>query len=130
MVAELGGGGAGGARPGTAVLDGDAVRSGRRSGCWCRARAGVDAAVEDAPVGDHASNGSIESGVRTVSAQIRALKMQLENRYNIELDNSHPLIPWIVERAGWIVSQSIRGWPSRQKANASLEGKAIQPAGV
>ena len=38
---------------------------------------------EKSPVGDHRANGWVESGVRTVEAQIRSVKLSLENRCNI-----------------------------------------------
>ena len=60
---------------------------------------------ERAPRGDHKANGSIESGVRTVGAQIRGLKIALEERYNITLDHTSTIIPWIVEYAGWLVTR-------------------------
>ena len=50
-------------------------------------------------------NGWIESGVRTVEAQIRALKMGAESRYGIVLDHTHSLITWIVDYAGWLVTR-------------------------
>ena len=60
---------------------------------------------EKSPVGDHRANGWIESGVRTVEAQIRALKMGVESRYGIVLDHTHSLITWIVDYAGWLVTR-------------------------
>ena len=51
---------------------------------------------DSSPVGDHQSNGAVEAGIRTLEAQTRAVKMQLERRYNIDLDHASPLIPWIM----------------------------------
>ena len=45
-------------------------------------------------------NGWIESGVRTVEAQIRALKMGVESRYDIVLGHTHSLITWVIDYAG------------------------------
>ena len=60
---------------------------------------------EKSPVGDHRANGWIESGVRTVEAQIRALKMGVENRYSIVLDHTSSIVTWIIDYAGWLVTR-------------------------
>ena len=53
--------------------------------CWTG-----EAIIDNTPKGEHQANGSVESGVRTVSAQTRALKLQLQSRYGIELDRTSP----------------------------------------
>ena len=60
---------------------------------------------ERAPTGDHRANGWVEAGVRTVEAQIKALKLATESRYGIELDHTSILIPWMVDYAGWLVTR-------------------------
>ena len=60
---------------------------------------------EKSPVGDHRANGWIEAGIRTVEAQIRALKLDVEKKYSIEIDHTSVLVPWIVEYASWIVTR-------------------------
>ena len=60
---------------------------------------------EKSPVGDHRANGWVESGVRTVEAQIRSVKLSLENRYNIVLDHTHSVITWVIEYAGWLITR-------------------------
>ena len=60
---------------------------------------------ERAPTGDHRANGWVEAGVRTVEAQIKALKLATESRYGIELDHTSILIPWMVDYAGWQVTR-------------------------
>ena len=47
---------------------------------------------EKSPVAGHRANGWVESGVRTVEAQIRSVMLSLENRYNIVLDHTHSVI--------------------------------------
>ena len=42
--------------------------------CWSG-----EALIEKSPQGEHQSNGSVESGVRTAAAQTRPQKTQLEN---------------------------------------------------
>ena len=53
--------------------------------CWSG-----EAIIDNSPKGEHQSNGSVESGVRTAAAQTRAHKMQLESRCGIELDHTSP----------------------------------------
>ena len=61
--------------------------------------------TERSPAGDHRANGWVESGVRTVEAQIRAIKLGLQKNYGIEIDHSNPLVAWIIEYAGWLITR-------------------------
>jgi len=60
---------------------------------------------EKSPVADHRANGWIEAGVRTVEAQIRAIKMSFEDKYGIIMDHISPLVTWMIEYAGWLVTR-------------------------
>ena len=60
---------------------------------------------EKSPVGDHRANGWVESGVRTTEAQVRAVKLALEDRYKMVLDHTHPIVTWIVEYSGWLITR-------------------------
>ena len=60
---------------------------------------------ERSPVGDHRANGWIEAGVKTVAAQIRAIRSAFENKYSVVLDHTNHMITWIIEYAGWLVTR-------------------------
>ena len=60
---------------------------------------------ERSPVGDHRANGWIEAGVKTVAAQIRAIKIAFENKYSVVLDHTNHIITWMIEYAGWLVTR-------------------------
>ena len=60
---------------------------------------------EKSPVGDHRANGWAESGVRTTEAQVRAVKLALGDRYKNVLDHTHPIVTWIVEYSGWLITR-------------------------
>ena len=59
-----------------------------------RAAAGGGRWVEEcSPVGASAANGMVERGIQSVQAQVRVLKLALENRYKVELPVKHVLVP-------------------------------------
>ena len=61
--------------------------------------------AREVTVGDHQANGWIEAGIRTVEAQIRALKLDLEKKYGVEIDHTSNIVPWIVEYASRLVTR-------------------------
>ena len=61
-----------------------------------RAAAGGGRWVEEcSPVGASAANGMVERRIQSAQAQVRALKLALENRHKVELPVKHVLVPWI-----------------------------------
>lgn len=69
----------------------------------------VEAIPKECPVGDHQKNGDIESGVRELKRQMRAIRMNLENRLGKELSEDDPLLTWIPTFAGDCIAFHRRG---------------------
>ena len=57
---------------------------------------GMDIVLEESPVGDSKSNGTIEGQIALVQASIRTGKSALEERYQMEIKEDHPCIAWLV----------------------------------
>eukprot|EP00974_Lingulodinium_polyedra_P005946 563189-Lingulodinium_polyedra.AAC.1 len=56
------------------------------------------------PVGSHQSMGGIERANQELAGEIRALKTGLE-RHVGRLAISHPVMPWLVRHAAWVVTR-------------------------
>ena len=54
---------------------------------------------EESPVGESASNGLVERAIQDVQAQMRTLKLAVEHRYQNRIEDSHPILPWLVKHA-------------------------------
>ena len=54
----------------------------------------VESASQEAPVGDHQANGDIESAVRTLKAQMRAMRFGLESTLGRQLAHDDPILMW------------------------------------
>ena len=61
---------------------------------------GTEAVSRECPVGDRQSNGDIESGIRELKRQTRAVRMNLEQRLRQVLGEEDPLLTWIPTFAG------------------------------
>jgi hypothetical protein len=61
--------------------------------------------VETSPVGSSGSNGIVERAIRSVEQQVRVMRDALEHRAAIKLTARHPLMPWVVEYAGYLLSR-------------------------
>ena len=57
--------------------------------------------LEESPKGSSASNGVVEKGVQDAEHQVRALRLSLEARLNSKIPINHPIIPWLVQHAGF-----------------------------
>ena len=64
---------------------------------------------EDAVKGESQTNGPIESAVRRLQAQARTLKSSLESRYGISIGPRHPILCWLVDYCGTLLSRFQRG---------------------
>ena len=53
--------------------------------------------VEASPVGQSASNGVIERGIREIEQQIRTMRSALEARWGVKIDSRHPIFAWMTE---------------------------------
>ena len=72
-----------------------------------KARTAMDPGVETharefderSPVGESASIGFIESGIRTVEGMVRTLKFALEENLQIKVSTEMPIFAWLIEHA-------------------------------
>ncbi|CAE7484287.1 unnamed protein product, partial [Symbiodinium sp. CCMP2456] len=69
----------------------------------------VEAIPRECPVGDHQKNGEIESAVRELKRQMRAVRMSLEGRLGRALADDDPLLMWIPTFAGDCIAFHRRG---------------------
>lgn len=65
--------------------------------------------IENSPVGQSQSNGVAERAVQAVSEQIQVRRHGLHNRIRAVLPVRHPVMTWMVEHAGELVSAFQRG---------------------
>ena len=56
--------------------------------------------MEESPVEEHQSNGTIEVTVREIQKQVRVMKSALEERMKCEVLSRHPILAFLVEHAG------------------------------
>ena len=80
-----------------------------------RACVGVETISRGCPVGDHQANGDIESAVKELNRQMRAIRAQLETKlkqYNVEfkgLEEKDTISKWIPTFAGDVIARYRRG---------------------
>ena len=65
----------------------------------------VEFVMEESPVEEHQSNGTIEVTVREIQKQVRVMKRALEERMKCEVLSRHPILPFLVEHAGKLMSR-------------------------
>ena len=56
-------------------------------------------------MGDHQANGEIEIAIKEFEKQIRVLKIGLEQKIQKVLKDDHPIMAWIPEYAGFLLSR-------------------------
>ena len=62
-------------------------------------------ALRQAPACTSQAQGSVERFHRTLMEQIRTLKLQIENNYGIHLSTTHPIMPWLVKHAAYLLNR-------------------------
>ena len=72
-----------------------------RVAAMCKA----EVATEDAVEGDKESNGLIEKAIMLLRGIIRTVKCHIESRVQEPLNDDSPVMPWLVEHAGCILSR-------------------------
>ena len=65
-------------------------------------RAPISTIVESTPVGSSSSLGCGERMIGAIVAQVRALRIEAETRWNTKFSASSPIIPWAVMHAAWL----------------------------
>ena len=66
---------------------------------------GANINVRQSPAYSSQSQGSIERYHRTLMGQVRALLQQVTISYNLTLSVQHPILPWIVRHAAWLLNR-------------------------
>ena len=61
--------------------------------------------IRQSPAYSSQSQGSIERFHRTLMGQVRALVQQVTTSYNLTLSVQHPIMPWIVRHATWLLNR-------------------------
>ena len=71
--------------------------------------------IESSPVNEPQSNGSVERAVGQIKGQVRTMKMALEDRVGANKPVNHPIMSWLVERAGVILSPYLISHDGKKK---------------
>ena len=58
--------------------------------------------LEVTPVASHSSLGQAERMCRTIAGHLRALRLVVEEKWNVKLNMRSPCMPWLVRHAAWI----------------------------
>ena len=82
----------------------------------------AEVTTEDAVKGDKESNGLIENAVMLIRGIIRTIKCHIESRTQEPLSDNSPVMPWLVEHAGCILSRCQKG-RDRKTPFERLHGK-------
>jgi hypothetical protein len=61
--------------------------------------------VEQSPVGSSQSNGIAERAILSVQQQVRVLKCALETRWKVDIHSKHPVMPWLIEYASYLLNR-------------------------
>ena len=69
------------------------------------AKGGIKMVVENSPVHSSKSNGVIERAVQTVQSMVRTMRSALEEKWGVELPIEHPVWPWLVEYAAFLLTR-------------------------
>ena len=66
---------------------------------------GISVVPENSPVDESQSNGVTERAVQDVEGMVRTLKDQLETSYSKKIESGHPVLSWLVNHAGMLLSR-------------------------
>ena len=83
----------------------------------------VEFVMEESLVEEHQSNGTIEVTVREIQKQVRVMKSALEERMKSEVHSRHPILAFLVEHAGRLMSRYQVGRDGR----TAYELHAVKP---
>ena len=61
--------------------------------------------VRQSPAYSSQSQGSIERYHRTLLGQVRTLTQQVADNYSITISNTHPILPWIIRHAAYLLNR-------------------------
>ncbi len=63
------------------------------------------AVMEESPVGEHASNGAVETAIKVVRNQFKALRSALEARLKERIEPRHPILQWLLRWTGQMLNR-------------------------
>ena len=69
------------------------------------AKMGGNITVRQAPTYTSQAQGSVERFHRTLMGQVRTLKSQLQNNYDIRLTSKHPIVAWMVRHTAYLLNR-------------------------
>jgi hypothetical protein len=78
---------------------------------------GIEWLPEESPVGESESNGVIESAIRELEREIRVLKSATQAAYKTMLGEHHPLLAWLIEHAGALLTRYAVGRDDRTRGS-------------
>ena len=84
--------------------------------------------LEESPVGEHSSNGDIQSAVKRVQCQFRTMKTALEARIGEKLTGNLDVIPWLVTYSADVIRRyqlGIDGKISHQRMRGRRFRKSV-----
>ena len=97
---------------------------------------GSNISVRQASAYSSQSQGSVERFHRTLMGQVRTLKTQLQNNYHVHLTSQHPIMPWLVRHAAYLLTRYathsdgnrsyFRRWQREHKAPLCEFGETVQ----
>ena len=80
---------------------------------------------EESCAHDSRTNGYIESKIRRVQGQIRAMKDALESRLGCKIKDDHECLPWLIRHASFLRSRLVEG-SSGMTPIQKMEGQRVQ----
>ena len=113
------------------MLDNDpAVTSLIESWSTMRAmRSGSRMIVKNSLVGNSKSNGIVERTVQSVQGIIRTMRSAIEETWEVKIDVTHSVWPWIAEQAGFLLTRFEVG-RNGKTAYERLKGKSAPVQGL
>jgi hypothetical protein len=61
--------------------------------------------LQETPRYSHSSNGAVEQTVQIVQHKIRALKLEVDEKYGIKVGPTHVLLGWMIRHASWLIAR-------------------------
>eukprot|EP00975_Prorocentrum_lima_P018543 3903907-Prorocentrum_lima.AAC.1 len=61
--------------------------------------------MEASPVGVHESNGTVGRAIQAITGMVRALEAAMEKAFKMDLGPKSPVLQWLVQFAGFILSR-------------------------
>ena len=71
---------------------------------------GDQCTLDETPVGDSQSNGSVESTIKQIQGQFRTMRGALETRYGKEINPKSNSMSWLVRHAGSTLFRERKRW--------------------